>query len=199
MVREALAGLLAKSPLVNVVGQCGDGREALHRIREARPAVAVLDLSLPGADGLELCREISQKASPTRVLVLTMHNDPQFVAKAMGNGARGYLLKEAAADELLEAIVEVADGGTYFSRTVEAPGAPAMLAESEAYSRLTRRERQVLQLVAQGKTNREVAAALGLSVKTVDTHRSHLMRKLDIHDQTALVKFAIRRGIIPLR
>jgi len=198
MVREGLAALLAKDPQVNVVGQCGDGLTALEEIRRLRPDVAVLDITMPGLNGIDLCRELARKAPNTAILILTMHDAEELVADALAHGASGYLLKEAAADQLTEAIRKAAAGEVYLTGISKNVLARATKRDSDPYQRLTLRERQVLQLVAEGKTNREVAKQLGLAVKTVDTHRTRLMRKLNIHDQTSLVKYALRKRIISL-
>ena len=218
MVREGLAALVAKDPAIEVVGQCGDGLKVLELVEQTRPDVLVLDITMPGLNGVDVCRELTRKAkkrtpapvdpsgglgatpAPRQVpavLILTMHDDEQFVSRTLANGAAGYLLKEAAGDQLCDAIKRVAKGERYLG-----PGTPAAAlrepgaAGGDPYDSLTSRERQVLQLVAEGLTNREVAEELKLALKTVDTHRTRLMRKLHIHDQTSLVKFAIRRGIV---
>ncbi len=199
MVREGLAALAAQDPGICVVGQCGDGLEVVEQVRQKQPNVVVLDITMPGLNGLDICRELTRKLQGVAVLILTMHDDEEFIASALENGASGYLLKEAAAEQLAEAIHRVARGELYLG-----PGMPKNVLqrvgrdEGDPYKTLTTRERQVLQLIAEGKTNRQVAEDLSLAVKTVDTHRTRLMRKLNIHDQTSLVKFALRKGIVPL-
>jgi two-component system, NarL family, response regulator NreC len=199
MVREGLAAVVGRDNGFAIVGQCGEGLQAVRQVIDLKPDVVVLDISLPGLNGLDICRELTKKARGTAVLILTMHDDEQFVARALQNGAAGYLLKEAASEQLTEAIRTVARGEVYLG-----PGIPRSILQqigrrnADPYDNLTTRERQVLQLIAEGKTNREISEQLGVAVKTVDTHRSRLMRKLDIHDQTALVKFALRKGIVPL-
>jgi DNA-binding NarL/FixJ family response regulator len=200
MVREALASLVCKDEAFEVVGQCGDGLEVLREIYELQPDVAVLDIQMPGLNGLDVCREVARKVSKTRVLILSMHDSEQFIRRAFEYGAKGYLLKEAASDRLAEAIHTVARDEPYIG-----PGIDGSLLKNtssamhDPYEKLTTRERQVLQLIAEGKTNKMVAQELGLSVKTIDTHRMRLMRKLNIHDQTTLVKFAVGRGIIHIQ
>jgi len=197
MVRESLAALVAKDGNINVVGQCGEGLRVIDEVRRTRPDVVVLDISIPGLNGLDICRELSRKFDDVSVLILTMHDDEQFVARALGYGAAGYLLKEAACDQLAKAIRAVARGELYFG-----PGIPKSALQrighgsDDPYERLTTRERQVFQLIAEGRTNRQIAEQLDVATKTVDSHRSHLMRKLNIHNQTSLVKYAIRRGIV---
>ncbi len=195
MVREGLASLLAQDADLRVVGQCGEGLKVVEEVLDLQPDVLVLDIMMPGLNGLDICRELGRKIKSTAILILTMYDDEQFIARALDYGASGYLLKEAAGEQLAAAIRAVARGELYLG-----PGIPktAMnrMGQGDRYERLTTRERQVLQLIAEGRTNRQIAEALDLAVKTVDTHRSHLMRKLGIHDQTTLVKFAIRRGIV---
>ncbi|MBN1942515.1 MAG: response regulator transcription factor [Phycisphaerae bacterium] len=200
MVREGLAALVSDEPDIEIVGQCGNGLEVLPRVQELDPDVVVLDVTMPGLNGLDLCRDLTRRGDGLSVLMLTMHNDEGFVAQALESGATGYLLKESAADQLGPAIRRVAAGDLYLG-----PGIPRKVLErigdggDDPYQRLSSRERQVLQLIAEGRTNRKIAEMLGLATKTIDTHRTRLMRKLNIHDQTSLVKFAIRRGIISVQ
>ena len=197
MVREGLAALVEADEGIKVVGQCGDGLQVVADVIACDPDVVILDITLPGLNGLDICRELVRKCDGISVLILTMHSNEQFIAQALENGATGYLLKESAAEKLSEAIRRVASGEIFLG-----PGIPRNVLqrlgqiERDPYQKLSTRERQVLQLIAEGKTNRAVAEVLGLSTKTVDTHRTRLMRKLNIHDQTSLVKFAIRKGVI---
>ena len=198
MVREGLAALVAKEPDFHVVGQCGEGLQVVEQVLELCPDVAILDIMMPGLNGLDVCRELTKKAKSLAVLILSMYEDEQFIARALEYGASGYLLKESAAQQLAEAIRAVSRGELYLG-----PGIPRTVLEhmsdnQDPYETLTTRERQVLQCVAEGMTNRQIAEQLGLAVKTVDTHRMRLMRKLNIHDQTNLVKFAVRRGLVSL-
>jgi DNA-binding NarL/FixJ family response regulator len=199
MVREGLAAILAKNSGLRIVGQCGDGLKVTEQVRALEPDVVVLDISLPGLNGLDICRHLSRKANGTAILILTMHNDDQFVATALKYRASGYLLKESASDQLVKAILAVARGEVYLG-----PGISKSVLQNihrngiEPYEWLTTRERQVLQMIAEGKTNKLIAEELCVAVKTVDTHRARMMRKLDIHDQTSLVKFALRKGIVTL-
>lgn len=200
MVREGLCALISREPSMRIVGQCGDGLQVLRQVEALSPDVVVLDITMPGLNGLDVCRQLTRKGHETAVLILTMHDDEQFVMRAIEYGASGYVLKEAAAEQLAEAIRTVSRGELYLGpgirRTaLQRIGQPG----GDPYDRLTLRERQVLQQIAEGKTNRQIAQELSLAVKTVDTHRSRLMRKLNIHDQTSLVKFALRRGIVPLQ
>lgn len=197
MVREALAETLDREPDMEVVGQCGEGLAVLPEVRKIKPDILVLDITMPGLNGLDICRDVVRRFKGVSVLLLTMHDNKEFVSTGLKHGASGYLLKESAAEELVEAVRRVARGELYLG-----PGIHRSAIRDDKpdpHERLTTRERQVLQLVAEGKTNRQVAEQLGLAVKTVDTHRTRLMRKLDIHDQTSLVKYALRRGIVPLK
>ena len=198
LVRQGIAALLAKSPDIEVVGQCGNGRKVMDGVVETKPDVLVLDLAMPGLNGMDVCRQLTRKAKGVAVLILTMYADEEFIVRSLENGANGYLLKEAAPEQLVEAVRTVARGDLFLG-----PGVPRSIlsrltsrTEDDPYERLTSREREVFQLIAEGKTNRKIAEILALSVKTVDTHRAHLMRKLDIHDQTSLVKIAIQKGVI---
>jgi len=201
LVRQGIAALVNQTSDLRVVGECGDGLKVVEEVLKTKPDVVILDLSLPGLNGLDVCRQLSRKAKGTAILVVTMHTEEEFIVRALESGASGYLIKEAAADQLNEAVRSVSRGDLYLG-----PGVPRGVlarltagADADPYNRLTVREREVLQLIAEGKTNRHIAKILQLSVKTVDTHRAHLMRKLNIHDQTTLVKYAIRRGIVQVR
>jgi two-component system response regulator NreC len=199
VVRQALAEMIAKEPDFVIVGQCGDGLKVTRHVLAAKPDVLVLDISMPGLNGLDICREVTRKMRKLAVLMLSMHDDEEFVARSLENGASGYLMKEADNDQLVDALQTVARGELYLAPGISRNVLHRLGRNAEdPYESLTLRERQVLQLIAEGKTNRDAAKDLGLAVKTVDTHRTRLMRKLDIHDQTALVKYALRRGIVQL-
>jgi DNA-binding NarL/FixJ family response regulator len=200
LVRQGLAALVGLQPDIEIVGQCGDGTAVIELAEQCRPDVVVLDISLPGMNGLDVCRGLLRRLPGVGVLMLTMHVDPEYVARALRLGARGYVLKEAAAEQLIQAIRVVAAGQRFLSTGVSQKQGPQQGedASDDPFVRLTVRERQVLQLIAEGASNRIAADRLGLSIKTVDTHRSRLMRKLGIHDQTRLVKYAIRKGLAPL-
>ena len=198
MVREGLAALVSKEPDFSVVGQCGEGLEVLSQILKVCPDVVVLDIMMPGLNGLDICRELTKKAKRVSVLILSMYEDEQFIARALEYGASGYLLKESAAQQLADAIRAVSRGELFLGPGIPRTVLDHMTEGGDPYETLTTRERQVLQCVAEGKTNRQIAEQLGLAVKTIDTHRMRLMRKLNIHDQTNLVKFAVRRGLVSL-
>jgi len=200
LVRQGISALLSQSDTIRVVGEAGDGNGVVEQVEQSEADVVALDLSLPGQSGLDICRKIVRKVKNAVVLVLTMHGEEEYVAEALRSGARGYLLKGAAAEQLEQAIRTVAAGQLYLG-----PGiSPEILQhiderpEDDPYALLTERERHVLKLIAQGQSNRLIAEGLGLSIKTVDTHRWRLMRKLNIHDQTTLVKYAIRKGLAEL-
>lgn len=200
LVRQGIAALVSRDDDIEVVGQTGDGLDAIRQIDDSHPDVVVLDITLPGLNGLDVCRQIVKKNRQARILMLTMHPDEEYIVQALKNGASGYLLKEAAAEQLTEAVRTVAAGQVYLGQGIP-QSVLHRLADSsndDPYGLLTPRERQVLQQIAEGKTNRQAAENLGVSVKTVDTHRTRLMRKLGIHDQTSLVKYAIRKGIVRL-
>lgn len=198
MVREGLAALVGAEPDFAVVGQCGDGLKVVEEVARTQPHLVILDITMPGLDGLEVCRQLVRKFRGIRVLILTIHDDEQFVARAMDHGAMGYLLKEAASDQLIQALLTVARGEVFLGRQLSAQALDRGSGAGDSYERLTSRERQVLQLIAEGKTNRQIAQELDVALKTVDTHRCRLMQKLDIHDHAALIKYALRRGIVSL-
>lgn len=194
--RQGLRGLLERDGL-QVVGEAADGRQAVRLARELGPDVAVLDLSMPLLNGVEAAREILRQLPQARVILLTMYQEDAYVLEALRAGIRGYVLKAQAAADLVNAIHQVMQGAMYLSPGISAAVVNAYVTRSEApFDPLTSRERQVLQLVAEGKSTKEVARVLGLSVKTAESHRSRLMRKLDIHETAGLVRYAIRRGVI---
>ena len=201
VVRQALAEMISREPEFKVVGQCGDGLRVSEQVQAAKPDVLVLDIAMPGLNGLDICRDLTRRMRNLAVLILSMHDDEEFVVRAMENGALGYLTKEADNSQFIEALRCVARGELYLAPGLSTGvlGRLGRGGDDDPYEQLTTRERQVLQLIAEGRTNREVAESLELSVKTIDTHRTRLMRKLSIHDQTSLIKYALRKGIISLR
>jgi DNA-binding NarL/FixJ family response regulator len=194
IVRQGLRALLEDEGC-SVVAEAGDGQEAVDLARRFRPDVAVLDLSMPGLNGIEAGRVIVRSHEATKVVLLTVHREDHYVAAALRAGITGYVLKTQAATDLIDAMTRVASGSVYVS-----PGVSREAVEDagreEGCGPLTPRERQVLQLVAEGRTTKEVASTLGISVKTADTHRTRIMEKLDIHEVAGLVRYAIRRGVI---
>jgi DNA-binding NarL/FixJ family response regulator len=196
VVREGLKALLTRAGF-EVVGEAADGLEAVRVCRDLRPDVAVLDLTMPSLNGLEATYEIRRDVPDTRVLLLTMHWDDHYVLKALRAGVAGYVLKSNAAEDLVAAIKQVSLGKTFLSGDVAGTVVRAYLEKGEAEADpLTPRERQVLQLVAEGKTTKEVAALLSVSIKTVESHRSNIMDKVGVRDVAGLVRYAIRRGLI---
>ena len=200
LVRAGIRSLLESVPDVLVVAETGDGREALEGIARHRPDIALLDISMPGLNGLEVARRVSQESPRTRVIVLSMHADATYVRQALRAGVAGYLLKGAAVSELPLALGAVMRGETYLTPKVSQTVVQELLREGgtepDPLHGLTRRQREILQLIAEGRSTKEIAHALDLSVKTVETHRQRLMDRLDIRDVPGLVRFAIRAGLI---
>jgi two-component system response regulator NreC len=202
MLREGLHMVLDAQPGITVVGEAEDGREALDLVEQLHPDIVVMDIAMPNLNGAEATRQIKRRFPSTRVVILTMHENRQYLAQILGAGAIGVVLKRAAGTELVQAVKAAGRGESFFS-----PAIATMMLEDYRFHRaveghdegdtLTEREREILQLVAEGKSNKEIADLLTLSIKTVQTHRSHLMQKLDAHDRTELVKYAIQHGIIP--
>jgi len=203
IIRNGLRSLLEKETDIQVVGEAQDGRTAVRLAKDLNPDVIVMDVSMPDLNGIEATREISSRAPRTRVLGLSMHSDRRFVARMLQAGAAGYLLKECAYDEFVRAVRTVASGKTYLS-----PGVTDGIVEAfvrrpsaetpAAASVLTPRQREVLQLVAEGRATKQIAARLHVSTKTVDTHRHEIMTKLDLHSIAELTKFAVREGLTDL-
>jgi DNA-binding NarL/FixJ family response regulator len=194
VVREALAHFLAAKDIV-VLGEASDGLEAVRLCKKLNPDVALLDLRMPLLNGLDAAREILHPPGRTAVIILTAHDDDRFVFQALKAGASGYVVKTKAADHLVRAIHDVAGGGMHFG-VRNSRHAVERLSAGVARPPLTGRERQVLQLVAEGKTTKEIADILNISVKTADSHRTHVMKKLNIHDTAGIVRYAIREGIV---
>jgi DNA-binding NarL/FixJ family response regulator len=196
IVRQGLKALLEREGL-EVVGEAADGQEAVRQVQALRPDVAVLDLTMPRLNGLDAARVLAQQSPRTRVILLTVHTEDHYVLEAMRVGVRGYVVKTQVTADLVEAIREVVEGAVYLSPRISRAVVEAYLAGPDGVAEpLTSREREVLQLVAEGKKTREVARALGISVKTAESHRSRIMEKLDIHETASLVRYAIRRGLI---
>jgi DNA-binding NarL/FixJ family response regulator len=200
LVRAGLRSLLADQPGVDVVCETGDGREALEMIERHRPDVALLDITMPGLNGLEVASRV-EKASPrTKVVILSMHAGEAYVAQALRVGVAGYLLKDAAAEELGIALEAVGRNEVYLSPAISRRVVDGYLrsagAESDPLASLTSRQREILQLIAEGRSTKEIASDLDVSVKTVETHRAQLMDRLDIRDVAGLVRFSIRVGLI---
>lgn len=198
VVRQGLRSLLEYNGL-EVVAEASDGQEAIQIARGARFDVAVLDISMPRMNGVDTAREILSVAPHARIVMLTVHTEERQIAAAFRAGVRGYILKTQAADELINAIREVSTGGTYLSPHVSGILLDAYLAGSKIdEDPLTLREREVLQLIGEGKTTKEIANALGVTGKTAEVYRSRLKTKLDVHDTASLVRCAIRLGLVHL-
>ena len=202
-VRLGLRALLKTEPDLSVVGEVMDGLEAVALTERLRPDVLVLDLMMPGLSGLEVMSRVGLQAPETRVVVLSSYDREDYVLGALRSGARGYVLKDSCVVELVRAVREVAAGRRYLSpslsqRAIDAYVQKAGAAAPDAYETLTDREREVLHLAAEGHANAVIASRLSLSSRTVEAHRASLMRKLGLQTQTALVRSALRRGILPM-
>lgn len=205
LVRDGIRSMLIPIADVEVIGEASDGREALAKVKELHPQIVLMDLAMPLMGGLEATRRICKEFPHTKVLALTQYDDREYVIPVIEAGARGYISKMAAFSDLSSAIHTVADGGSFLSS-----GAAATLidryqergaaeADKDPYDRLTEREREILKLVAEGHTAREIADMLVISLRTVEAYKTSITRKLDIHNRTDLIKFAMRRGIITLQ
>ena len=193
LVRQGLRKLLEGAGFV-VAGEAADGREAVHLVQSEIPDVAVMDIGMPLCNGLNAALELTHSCPQVRLIVLTQHDNAQYVAEALRCGVKGYVLKNQAARDLVRAIEGVCRGEVYLSPGVASAVAEACAAPGRVDG-LSVRERQVLQLIAEGNSTKDIAAQLSISAKTVESHRSKLMRKLDIHDTAGLVRYAIRRGV----
>jgi two-component system, NarL family, response regulator NreC len=203
VVRRGMQTLLEAEPDFAVVAETGDGLETVRLVERLQPDVLILDLMMPGLSGLEALRITRQRSPRTRVVVLSMHSDNAFVAEALKNGATGYVLKGSDEENLVRAVREAVAGRRFLSppvteRTIDAYIEQVRAAQFDPHETLTAREREVLQLAAEGKTGAEIAARLHISQRTVENHRANLMRKLGLKNQSELVRYALRRGLIPL-
>ncbi len=200
LVRTGMRAMLQSLPDIEVVGETGDGREAIELVRTHTPNIVLMDIAMPGLNGLDATTRIVKEFPHTRVLILSMHADEEYVRQALRAGAAGYLLKNAAPAELELAIRAVMRGEAWLSpaisRVVVEDYLGARADDTGPLTQLTPRQREILQLVAEGKTTKQIAAALAVSIKTVETHRAQLMERLGIHDVAGLVRFAIRHGLV---
>ena len=202
ILREGLKSLLAASADLAIVGEAADGREAIHRCRELKPDLLLLDLSMPRLGGLDAIGEVRRQAPATKILVLTVHKTEEYVLASLRAGAAGYVLKDATHQELLAAIRTVLSGKRYLSPDIADKVIDGYLqgrkndVPATPWERLTPREREVLKLVAEGSKNREIADFLCISLKTVEKHRDSLMKKLDLHSAAALTAYAIEKGLV---
>jgi two-component system, NarL family, response regulator NreC len=197
VVRQGFKMILAAQPDMEIVGEAGNGRETIELAEKLRPEVVVMDVSMPELNGIEATRRLASSTPHTRVVALSMHKDSVYVREILRAGARGYLLKESLAGDLVAAVRAVASGEGYLSPAVS----NAVLDDYRRHvtnpvDLLTSREREVLQMLAEGKTNKEIAVVLNLSVYTVDAHRGRIMEKLNLHSINELVRFAVRNGVI---
>ena len=201
VVRQGLRKVLEERPDWQVVAEAGDGREAVRLAEQHRPDVAVVDVAMPLLNGIEATRQITKRAPQTKVLVLSMYSDEAYVTQMLKAGATGYLLKDSADVDLVQAVQAVSQGKSFFS-----PAVARLMSDDYAHQRgenaadryesLSEREREIFQLVAEGKTNKEMAALLFISPSTVETHRARIMEKLDLHSAAEIVLYAVRRGVI---
>jgi len=204
VVRDGLRVLLEALPDIKVIGDAANGRETVRRVARLCPDVVVMDIAMPELNGIEAAREITQVCPSTQVIILSMHSTTEHVFRALQAGARGYLLKESAGIEVVNAVRAVHAGRRYLSLKISDSLIDDYVHQRQAaetsspLARLSPRERQVLQLVVEGKSSAEIASILSLSLKTVETYRSRLMQKLGISDLPSLVKFAIQHGLTPL-
>jgi len=197
VVRQGFRMILAEQPDMEIVGEAGNGREAVELAENLKPDIVVMDVSMPELNGIEATRRLGDSLPHTRVVALSMHKDSVYVREILRAGARGYLLKDSVAADLVSAIRAVAGGESYLSPAVS----NAVLDDYRRHvtnpiDLLTSREREVLQMLAEGKTNKEIAVVLNLSVYTVDAHRGRIMEKLNLHSINELVRFAVRNGLI---
>lgn len=201
LVRDGIRAVLASAADMEIAGEAADGQQAVEQARALQPDVILLDIAMPGLGGLEAVPLLKREAPGARVLILTQYEQPEYVRRFLNLGVSGYVLKKAAGVELIAAIRAVHRGGLVVDPAVardvmtETPGGDIVRTD-DPYEALTDRERQVLKLVAEGRSNKDVAVALDISVKTAMTHREHVMKKLGLHNRTELTRFAIRRGVI---
>ena len=200
LVRAGIRALLEKTPQGQVVGEAADGREAFALIEKQRPDIVLIDIAMPGLNGLDAVDRIKKEWPETKVIILSMHANEEYVVRALRSDVSGYLIKDAAVDELEDAIRTVTEGEVYFSRRISKRAIRDYLTNTDEIrgplEQLSSRQREVLQLIGEGKNTKEIADILQVSVKTIEAHRLQLMQRLDIHDIPGLVKFAIRTGLV---
>lgn len=202
LVRQGIRKILEERGDWEVVAEAGDGRDAVKKVIEHEPDVAILDIGMPLLNGIEATRQIVKRAPTVRVLILSMHSDEAYITQALQAGAKGYLLKDSADTDLIRGVTDVAAGKSFFSPAV----AKVMLDDYvrhladkgivDRYDALSEREREIFQLVAEGHSNKAIAELLSISPATVETHRAHILQKLDLHNTAEVVLYAVRRGVI---
>ncbi|MDX2034766.1 MAG: response regulator transcription factor [Blastocatellia bacterium] len=203
IVRQGLRALLESEPHFRLVGEAGDGIEAVRLTEKLKPDVLITDVMMPGLTGLEVTRQVARSVPQTRIIILSMYTNDAYVMEALKNGALGYVLKDSQASDLVRAVHEVAAGRRYLSpplseRALELYVRKVEDVPDDPYEMLTTREREVLQMVAEGRTSTEIADRLFISPRTAEGHRANLMRKLGLQNQTDLIRFALKRGILSL-
>jgi DNA-binding NarL/FixJ family response regulator len=202
VVRDGLRALLEREADMSIVAEAADGREAVRLAEEHSPDVVIMDLAMPILNGIEATRRIVAKRPHTAVVILSMHQDESYVLGSLNAGAKGYLLKDSMRKEVIEAIRAVSQGRSFLTRKVSAILQEDYISQlrrrglEDSYTLLTEREREILQLIAEGRTNKEVANLLNISLTTVETHRTHILQKLDLHSVPELILYAVRKGII---
>jgi two-component system, NarL family, response regulator NreC len=202
IVRQGIRKILEDHPDWEVVAEAGDGREAVRQALDLKPDIALLDIGMPLLNGIEAASQITRRAPQVRVVILSMHPNEAYITRALQAGAKGYLLKDSADDDLIRALTLVSQGKSFFSPAV----AKVMLDDYlrhlaergivDRYDSLSEREREIFQLVAEGRSNKEIADLLFVSANTIETHRAHIMEKLDVHSAVELVLYAVRKGLI---
>lgn len=201
LVRAGIRTLLNTIDAIEVIGECGDGLDAIAMVKRLQPNLLVLDISIKSLSGMEVVKQISAQSIPVKILILSMHNNVEYVAKCLKDGADGYLLKDAAVDELEPAIRKVLQGGNYISKEIDISLLDKLLATNQLtpslLELLTSRQKQILRLIAEGYSTRQIAESVCVSIKTVETHRAHIMARLQIFDIAGLVRFALQEKLIP--
>ena len=203
IVRRGLRSVLEVEKDFSLIGEAGDGIEAVRLVENLTPNILITDMMMPGLTGLEVTRQVRHRVPKVKIIILSMHAAESYVLEALRNGANGYVLKDSAADELVYAIREVLAGRRYLSSQLSERAIETYIQKSESsltdsYDSLTNREREVLKLAAEGCTNNEIAERLFISPRTAETHRANLMKKLSLSNHTELIRYAIRRGLLPL-
>jgi DNA-binding NarL/FixJ family response regulator len=202
IIRSGLRALLDREPDIEVVAEAPDGRQAVQRAQELLPDVVLLDIAMPNLNGIEAARQIAAKHERMGMIILSMHSDESYVLKALKAGARGYLLKDSSESDVVNAVRAVSSGKAYFSPEISRMMADDYLRQmqqrgvEDSYELLTSREREILQMLAEGKSNKDVANLLNLSLHTVETHRSNILQKLNLHSIPELILYAVRKGIV---